>query len=92
MERFLEYYGSHPNILMWYTCFNGCGYAAGQDPYYLNNTEYDPPLERTKRERRLAAYAEKVMRSLDPSRECFPHAGGNMGKIFGSMNYQSSCS
>ena len=89
VERFLEYYGSHPNILMWYTCFNGCGYAAGQDPYYLNNTEYDPPLERTKRERRLAAYAEKVMRSLDPSRECFPHAGGNMGKIFGSMNYQS---
>ena len=29
------------------------------------------------------------MRSLDPSRECVPHAAGNFGKVFGSMNYQS---
>ena len=29
------------------------------------------------------------MRALDPSRECFQHAGGSSGRIFGSMNYQS---
>ena len=88
VERFLEYYGRFPSILMWYTDFNTCSYPACQDPYYLNNTAYVPGSHILKA-RKLAAFADSTMRSMDPSRECFQHAGGNFGKIFGSMNYQS---
>ncbi len=88
VERFLEYYGRFPGILMWYTDFNTCSYPACQDPYYLNNTDYVPGKHVLKA-RKLAAFADATMRSMDPSRECFQHAGGNFGKIFGSMNYQS---
>ena len=87
VERYLEYYGNHPSILMWYTDFNTCHYSWNQDPAKLNDTEY-VPKEKIKA-RRLAQTAERVMRSLDPSRELFQHAGGNSGKIFTSMNYQS---
>ena len=87
VERYLEYYGTHPSILMWYTDFNTCHYAWNQDPAKLNDTEY-VPKEKVKA-RKLARTAETVMRSLDPSREVFQHAGGNSGKIFTSMNYQS---
>ncbi len=84
---FLEHYGNHPTILMWYTDFNTCGYAWGQDPAKLNDADYLPVAKKQARQR--AATAEKVMRALDPSRELFQHAGGNSGKIFGSMNYQA---
>ena len=85
--RFLEHYGNHPTILMWYTDFNTCGYPWNQDPAKLNDTDYVPVSKIYARKR--AQTAEKVMRSLDPSRELFQHAGGNSGKIFTSMNYQS---
>ena len=85
--RFLEHYGNHPSILMWYTDFNTCGYAWDQDPAKLNDTTYVPVAKIHARQR--AQTAEKVMRSLDPSRELFQHAGGNSGRIFTSMNYQS---
>lgn len=85
--RFLEHYGSHPSILMWYTDFNTCGYAWDQDPAKLNDTDYIPVSKIHARKR--VQVAEKVMRALDPSRELFQHAGGNSGKIFTSMNYQS---
>ena len=87
VTRFLEHYGNHPNILMWYTDFNTCGYAWGQDPAKLNDTSYVPLAVLPARKR--AQTAEKVMRALDPSRELFQHAGANSGKIFTSMNYQS---
>ncbi len=87
VTRFLEHYGNHPSILMWYTDFNTCGYPWDQDPAKLNDTEYFPVSKRQARAR--TQVAEKVMRSLDPSRELFQHAGGNSGKIFTSMNYQS---
>lgn len=87
VRRFLEYYGNNPNILMWYTDFNTCGYPWGQDPAKLNDTEYDPVSKAEPRRR--ARTAESVMRAIDPSRELFQHAGGNSGKIFTSMNYQS---
>ena len=87
VERFLEAWGSHPSILMWYTDFNTCSYAWNQDPAKLADASYDPPRKRLVRAR--ARTAESVMRALDPSRECFQHAGGCSGRIFGSMNYQS---
>ena len=87
VERFFEVYGGHPSILMWYTDFNTCGYSWGQDPAKLTDDTYEPPSKRVARRR--ARIAEETMRSLDPSRELFQHAGGNSGKIFGSMNYQS---
>lgn len=87
VERFLEHYGNHPSILMWYTDFNTCGYPWDQDPAKLTDTDYIPVSKRHARER--AQVAEKVMRALDPGRELFQHAGGNSGKIFTSMNYQS---
>lgn len=87
VERFLECYGNHPSILMWYTDFNTCGYAWDQDPAKLTDYGYVPEGNRVARQR--AAFAEATMRALDPSRELFQHAGGNMGKIFTSMNYQS---
>ena len=87
VERYLEAWGGHPSILMWYTDFNTCSYAWNQDPAKLNDAAYDPPRKRAARNR--ARTAETVMRSLDPSRECFQHAGGSSGRIFGSMNYQS---
>lgn len=87
VTRFLEHYGTHPSILMWYTDFNTCSYPWNQDPAKLNDTDYVPGS--TLNARRRAQTAEKVMRSLDPSRELFQHAGGNSGKIFTSMNYQS---
>lgn len=85
--RFFEHYGNHPSILMWYTDFNTCGYPWDQDPAKLTDTTYDPIRKRAARER--ARTAEKAMRPLDPGRELFQHAGGNSGKIFTSMNYQS---
>ena len=85
--RFFEAYGGHPSILMWYTDFNTCGYSWEQDPAKLTDVEYDPPSKKLARGR--ARKAEATMRELDSSRECFQHAGGNMGKIFTSMNYQS---
>ncbi len=88
VERFLEHYGRFPSIIMWYTDFNTCSYSENQDPYYLNNTEFVPKTAAAAN-RKLAKVADDMMRSLDPSRECFQHAGGNSGKIFGSMNYQS---
>ena len=88
VERFLEHYGRFPSIIMWYTDFNTCSYSENQDPYYLNNTEFVPKTAAAAN-RKLAKVADDTMRSLDPSRECFQHAGGNSGKIFGSMNYQS---
>ena len=87
VERYLEVWGGHPSILMWYTDFNTCSYAWNQDPAKLNDAGYDPPRKRQARSR--ARTAETVMRALDPSRECFQHAGGSSGRIFGSMNYQS---
>lgn len=87
VERFLDAYGNHPSILMWYTDFNTCHYPWCQDPAKLNDTAYVPQNRVTAR--RLAQTAESVMRSMDPSRELFQHAGGNSGKIFTSMNYQS---
>ena len=87
VERFFEAYGGHPSILMWYTDFNTCGYSWGQDPAKLTDVDYDPPVKRLARKR--ARTAETVMRALDPTRELFQHAGGNSGRIFGSMNYQS---
>ena len=87
VERYLEYYGTHPSILMWYTDFNTCHYSWNQDPSKLNDTSY-VPKEKIKA-RTLAQTAERVMRSLDSTREIFQHAGGNSGKIFTSMNYQS---
>ncbi len=87
VARFLDHYGNHPSILMWYTDFNTCSYPWNQDPGKLNDTKYIPLLQQSARKR--AQVAEAVMRSLDPSRELFQHAGGNSGKIFTSMNYQS---
>jgi len=87
VESFLEAFGTHPSVIMWYTDFNTCHYQWNQDPAKLNDTEYNPDFVRKPRE--LAYVAENVMRSLDPSRELFQHAGGNSGKIFTSMNYQS---
>lgn len=87
VERYLERYGNHPTIIMWYTDFNTCSYPWNQDPAKLNDTDYDPLNKRQPRQR--ARTAEKVMRALDGSRELFQHAGGNSGKIFTSMNYQS---
>ena len=90
VERFLEAYGGHPSILMWYTDFNTCWYAWNQDPAKLSD-DVSVPLELKwqRGARRRAHVAESVMRALDPAREVFQHAGGNSGKIYGSMNYQS---
>lgn len=87
VERFFEHYANHPSIVMWYTDFNTCGYAWDQDPGKLTDTEYDPPEKRHARAR--ARHAEETMRRFDDSRELFQHAGGNSGRIFTSMNYQS---
>ena len=87
VERFFEEYGGHPSVLMWYTDFNTCGYSWGQDPAKLTDVDYDPPSKKLARSR--ARTAEATMRALDATRECFQHAGANMGKIFTSMNYQS---
>ena len=87
VERFLEHYGNHPSILMWYTDFNTCSYPWNQDPAKITDYDYDPPSKREPRRR--AQTAEKLMRSLDWSRELFQHAGGASGKILTSMNYQS---
>ena len=87
VEQFLDCYGNHPSIIMWYTDFNTCCYAWNQDPAKLNDTEYNPPWKRYTRVR--VQTAERIMRAIDPSRECFQHAGGNSGRIFTSMNYQS---
>ncbi len=87
VERFLEYYGNHPSILMWFTDMNTCGYPWDQDPAKLNDTAYRPSGK--EHALRRVRTAEKVMSALDPSRELFQHAGGNSGKIFTSMNYQS---
>ena len=88
VENYLEFFGAFPSIVLWYTDFNTCSYPACQDPYYLNNTSY-VPKERVLKARKLVEVADRTMRSLDPSRECVPHAAGNFGKVFGSMNYQS---
>jgi len=87
VERFLEHYGNHPSILMWYTDMNTCHYPWCQDPAKLTDIAYVP--QKRVRARAFARVAETLMRSLDPSRELFQHAGGNSGKIFTSMNYQS---
>lgn len=87
ISRFLEQYGNHPSILMWYTDFNTCSYSWNQDPAKLNDIKY-VPLGKI-RQRKRVAVAESVMREIDRTREIFQHAGGNSGKIFGSMNYQS---
>ena len=87
VERYLDAYGGHPSIVMWYTDFNTCSYAWNQDPAKLTDLDYDPPAKR--HARALAAQAESVMNGLDPTREAIRHAGGNAGKAFGSMNYQS---
>lgn len=87
VEKFLEYYGRYANIIMWYTDFNTCHYQRNQDPYYLNDTSYCPT--HVLAPRRRAMVAEKAIRELDHTREVFQHAGGNSGKIFTSMNYQS---
>lgn len=87
VERFVEAYGNHPSVIMWYTDFNTCGYAWDQDPAKLTDVAYDPPAKRYARRR--ARTAEATMRRFDGSRELFQHAGGNSGRIFTSMNYQS---
>lgn len=87
VERFVEAYGNHPSIIMWYTDFNTCGYAWDQDPAKLTDVTYDPPAKRDARRR--VRTAEGTMRRFDVSRELFQHAGGNSGRIFTSMNYQS---
>ena len=87
VERFLEWYGNHPSIIMWYTDFNTCSYPWNQDPAKLGDAAYCPPWKPLARAR--VRTAERVMRALDPSREVFQHAGGSSGRIFTSMNYQS---
>ncbi len=85
--KYIEAFGNHPSIIMWYTDFNTCGYPWSQDPTKLNDTEYAP--KEKEGARKLAHTAGKIIEQHDPSRETFQHAGGNSGKIFGSMNYQS---
>ena len=87
VEKFFEHYGQYTSIIMWYTDFNTCHYQRNQDPYYLNDTKYLP--EKVIPRRRKAMTAERTIRALDSTREVFQHAGGNSGKIFTSMNYQS---
>ncbi len=87
LESFLDGWGHHPSILMWYTDFNTCGYPWNQDPAKLNDTAYVP--KNKLQDRAKALYAGSVMERLDPSRPTFQHAGGNSGRIFTSMNYQS---
>lgn len=87
VEKFFEHYGQYTSIIMWYTDFNTCHYQRNQDPYYLNDTGYLP--EKVIPRRRKAMTAERTIRALDSTREVFQHAGGNSGKIFTSMNYQS---
>ena len=87
LDTFLEGWGHHPSILMWYTDFNTCGYPWNQDPAKLNDTAYVP--KNKLQDRAKALYAGSVMERLDPSRPTFQHAGGNSGRIFTSMNYQS---
>ena len=87
VARFLDVYGGHPSIIMWYTDFNTCSYSWNQDPAKLNDTDYVPAWH--KNERARVRQAEKTMRALDPTREIFQHAGGSSGPIFTSMNYQS---
>ena len=87
ISRYVEAFGNHPSILMWYCDFNTCSYSWNQDPAKLNDTEYVP--KHKARQRKLAGMAMEAIRSIDPSREVFHHAGGNFGKVFGSMNYQS---
>lgn len=87
LARFLESVGNHPSIILWYTDFNTCSYAWNQDPAKLNDSAYVPSYQAERRG--LAEFAGETMRELDPSREWFSHAGGNLGKIFTSMNYQS---
>jgi hypothetical protein len=87
VTSFFEHYGNHPSILMWYTDMNTCSYPWNQDPAKLNDTDYVPATKIHARQR--AQKAEKIMRELDSTREVFQHAGGNSGKIFTSMNYQS---
>ena len=87
VERFFEAYANHPSIILWYTDFNTCGYAWDQDPGKLTDTKYSPTAKKHARAR--AYHAEDTMRLFDDSRELFQHAGGNSGRIFTSMNYQS---
>ncbi len=87
VERFFEWYANHPSIILWYTDFNTCGYAWDQDPGKLTDTKYSPTAKQHARAR--AYHAEDTMRRFDDSRDLFQHAGGNSGRIFTSMNYQS---
>ncbi len=85
IELFVDAFGNHPSIILWYPDFNTCG--SSQDPHRLNDAER--PRPERERERRVAMMAEQVIRRIDPSREIFHHAGGNTGSIYTSMNYQS---
>ena len=87
LDAFVCGWANHPSILMWYTDFNTCGYPWNQDPAKLNDTAYVP--KNKLQDRAKALYAGSVMERLDPSRPTFQHAGGNSGRIFTSMNYQS---
>lgn len=87
VDEFLDCYGNHPSVIMWYTDFNTCSYPWNQDPAKLTDLAYAPSWTAPARAR--VQVAEAVMRARDPSREIFQHAGGSSGRIFTSMNYQS---
>lgn len=84
----IKKYRNHPSLVFWSMNFNYLGYPWDLNPYAWADN-YKPPdsLLDLGNKRRRAAESENYIRSVDPSRLIYHHAGGNFGEIMTSNFY-----
>ena len=77
---------NNPAVVMYALNHNACGYYGDQNPLKIDgrfhtdkDVESDLPLEGNRRNQ--AMHAEKIVKSLDPSRLVYHHESGNLGDL-----------
>lgn len=85
--RILEWSGNHPSVLLYLNDFNKTHYALCQHPAMVNDYAYKPRGREAARRNILKGDA--VWASIDPTREIFHNAGGNLTKLYTTMHYMS---
>lgn len=83
-EHLIRRYQNVPGVVMLVMNHNATGYMGDQNPQRLG-TSYRPEQvlpPGTMQKRAQAELAEKIAKSLDPSRPVYHHESGNLGDVF----------
>ncbi len=91
LERHIGFWGSHPSVAMYMDDFNKCMYIMQQHPAMANDYSYSDSKAPNSRGRQKANIlkGDAIIHELDPSRIVYHNAGGNLTKLYTTMQYMS---